>query len=259
MFIEKYKAFLITAALLLLAVVMAGGVFYSPRSARQQENPVVSQPVLQPNSDSQIETSPQIEIVPKKTEVKNIYHDPRLNYSLVIPDGWFTEEVRAYPSLSVDELIQQFNPEWRALEVARVYMSSNPGLFDCVKLARGIDTCLANYPEGHMNTGAYVSVSVDYRGEATIEEVIARDKQEIGADFVPADISIANAKTFVWNNAPACKDCPFSKTYVFNAKPHFTYEITAELYKNPKEQVSEDIQAQYVQELKAIFASFELR
>ncbi|MDO8655323.1 MAG: hypothetical protein Q7R48_02795 [bacterium] len=251
MSIQKYKAFLIPAAFLLVVVVIAGGAFYS---ARQQKNPVVSQPVPESSSDSQTEASPQgVEVNPKEIEAKNTYRDQRLNYSLVLPDGWIAKEVKAYPSLSMDALIQKFNPEWRALEVARVYVSSNASLSDCVKLARGLDNC------GDIQTGAYVSVTVDYRGEATIDEVVARDKQEIGADLMPADISIANAKTFVWNNAPVCKNCVFSKTYVFNGKPHFTYEVTTELYKNPKEPLSAEVQAQYIQDLKTIVSSLELR
>ena len=247
MFTQKYKAFLIAAAFLLLMVVIAGGIFYS---SRQQKNPVVSQP----NADSQTETSPQgVEVSPQRVEAKNTYRDQRLNYSLVLPDGWISKEVRSYPSLSLDALIQKFNPEWRALEVGRVYVSSNASLSDCVKLARGLDNC------GDIRTGAYVSVTVDYRGETTIEEVVARDKQEIGADFALVDITIANAKTFVWNNAPACKNCPFSKTYIFNGKPHFTYEVTEEIYKNPKESLSVESQAQYIQDLKTIVSSLELR
>ncbi len=246
----KHKSFLIAAALLLCVGVLAGGILYF---AEQQKNPAVSQPLVQPVSDAQADKTGEAN--PKQVEAQKVYNDQQLNYSLALPDGWIVKEVRSYPSISLDGLIKKFNPDWRSLEVARVYIASNASLADCLKLARGIDSCSVD----SIRTGAYVSVTVDYREEATVDEVVARDVQEIGASFAPADMTIASQKTFTWSNAPVCKDCPFSKTYIFNAKPHFTYEVTEELYQNPKEQLSDEARAQYMRDLKAVITSLELR
>lgn len=126
-----------------------------------------------------------------------MYENTRVGYSVSAPSSWVASLDEAYQRESIDEIIANYEDQIEAIRgitVSSYVFASNESLLECSGAGPGFDDCVAQAP-----AGAFTEVSVTYRSEKTIDEVVATDSGIFGSDmFTQSPLSVDGRKTFIW-------------------------------------------------------------
>lgn len=210
--------------------------------------------VYKPERESQLRAIQSLIELEDKQNAVNLktYTNSRIDYSLSVPGDWVNALDEAYTE-EADKLIQKsFIPGTRGVEISKYVFASDPGLLKCRDSGPEFDSCV----DAVIASGAYMDISVTYRGEKSIDGVVLNDTKLFSTtSFVASPVSIAGKKTFIWNIENFCKSCSYMRTYIFNGKDNYTYQINQLVHIGKEEQSLDQKQAmvqKYQRELESI-------
>lgn len=155
-----------------------------------------------------------------QSTAQKTYTNARVGYSLVVPSNWTAITDRSYTE-PVSSMVASFIPGSRGTEVSKYVFASSPDLAACNDAGPDFDNCVNSIS----TDGAYVDISVDYRSEKTIDEVLAADTKVFSTWPTTLTSPISTKKTYLLQIASSCGACLWDKTYMFNGKNNYTYQI----------------------------------
>lgn len=210
------------------------------------------------NQQPQSSTYQQINSSNSLLQKDKIHSNKFMRYTLKVPKGWIVQENEAYTDpQGVKKIISEMNQQTRGSEISFVMISTYPYLEDYLNCGFGpFEEC--THPR--FPNGAYLTISVTYTPENTIEKTIARDKSFYKEDtFSISPISIGGRKTYE-QRSKECMSKDICSTFIFNAQDHYTYYISLNTYINSPLNQSDksNLVSTYKKQMDTIISSFNL-